>query len=624
MSVVTVQKKRYQLIGRNLLVFLCPGLIVALTFSYVVSGTAQNYRIVVPLLCAYLILSSVVALFICLASGAVSLGVLLAICQSAGFSPAPSHVQVVFVSLLLLYAIIARNKISIPSQTLIKEISSIFLIVISGFLVTRWPLDTKLQQLSFLAYEDNAAWILTASKFSMNHSEGYVRGLGGYVLDPLMYLLYILNGSIEGTKSSLSAYTTVTNSYAVLEFLAISTAGLWVFIRLSKNYVSQIAAVIAALGCLGMSYAALQLPRSTGHLTFIGAICFVWLLLLSSNLNYSSASLHSLIATGLVIGIVGMWWPFLAVVLVAALLYVLLNYKKVKLSVKTRDIGRSKIILACALFGVLGFLFLPIALESFTALSIREFLTTSGGVQNVPGNSLLVGVLGIATVSLLSPKNSAFDNALVPVISLGIFVVLLYFASAFTGPDFVPKYTYLKTLLLFTIAMIPITALAIADFVGRFDGPKLGQAVLVALLIFAIGNTTTGWDINNPRQFTAPRWGSALQRQSEKNPKAYILCSTSNPLENLEAYICSRHAAALQNNEDDISGDWRFLQLYPSLESPESRERAKRLQGNVNKMLDRNEEVFILSFEAGLTIAEEDKWWMSSLNLSGLDIVPLD
>ena len=89
---------------------------------------------------------------------------------------------------------------------------------------------------------------------------------------------------------------------------------------------------------------------------------------------------------------------------------------------------------------------------------------------------------------------------------------------------------------------------------------------------------------------------------------------------NLESYICSRHAAALQSKEDDISGDWRFLQLYPGIEVPGNVERAKRLQSAITKRLELNDDFSLLSFDGTLIIADEDKWWMSPLNLTQFEI----
>jgi hypothetical protein len=604
------------------LIHACLGIITSITISFVISGVANNYHVVVPLFLAYVFIQSISVFFVTTAFAAVSFGASLTVLERIGLTPTALYVQLIFIGILFISVLSARIFLSIQPQALLTEVSSTILISISGLLIIRWPLATKLQQLAFLSYEDNAAWISTASQFSVNHSKGYVSGYGGYVLDPLMYLLYVLEKNIEGTTSSLLAYTTVTTSYALLQFVAISTAGLFVLVGASKKERSPTSAFVAALSCVGISYVALQLPRSTGHLTFIGAVCFIWLLLLSSKLFFRSILVQGVISVALIIGIVGMWWPYLAVVAIMILFYLYLNLENLGRLLRGRSNLTRKYIVLFPIVILSGFILFPIVKDSFTSLSIREFLTISGGVQGVPGNLLVFGVVGLAVYSSTTRGDLQDQNGTLPVFSLGILVVILYFSSAFTGPEFTPKYTAQKTLLLFAVVTIPILVLVIADLVGSYHGTNATTWVLTGLLLFGIGNTTTGWGgISSSVQQPVPRWAQALQTQSEKAPNSYILCTTSDPALNLESYICSRHAAALQSKEDDISGDWRFLQLYPGIDVPGNVERAQRLQSNITRKLNLNEKVSLLSFDGTLTLADEDKWWMSSLNLAQFEIV---
>ncbi len=607
------------------LIHVCIGIVVSTTISFVICGVAGNYRIVVPLFVSYLLIKSVSAFLVTTAFTAVSFGAFLTVLARIGFTPTELQALFVFFGFLLVCVVLVRNTLSIQPGTLFTEVASAFVLLISGMLIARWHLDTKLQQLAFLSYEDNAAWVSTASQFSVNHSKGYVPGYGGYVLDPLMYLVYILQKNIEGTTSPLLAYTTVTTSYALLEFIAISAAGLWVFTSASKGKSLRLSASIAALGCVGISYVALQLPRSTGHLTFIGAVCFIWLLLLSSKLLFRSIPMQIVVAVALTIGIVGMWWPYLAVVALLILFYIYMNLESIRQIVLARSILTRKYLALFPLMILSGFILFPIVRDSFTSLSIREFLTISGGVQGLPGNLLLFAVLGLAIYSCLIQDDVRAQSSILPMFSLGTLVVILYFSSVFTGPEFIPKYTAQKTLLLFAIVTIPIIVFVVADLVGRCHGTKATTWVLTGLLLFGIGNTTTGWSgISSSVQLPVPSWAPVMQTQSERTPNAYLLCTTSNPAMNLESYICSRHAAALQSKEDDISGDWRFLQLYPGREVPGNVERVQRLQSAITKRLELNEDFYLLSFDGALLIADEDKWWMSSLNLTQFEIAKLE
>jgi hypothetical protein len=613
------------MLNRNSLTHVCLGIVISTTISFVISGIVNNYRIVVPLFLSYLLLKSVSGFLVTTAFTAVSFGAFLTVLARIGFTPTELQALFVFSGFLLICVVLVRNTLLIQSHTLFTEVASTFLLLISGMLIARWQLDTKLQQLAFLSYEDNAAWISTASQFSVNHSKGYVPGYGGYVLDPLMYLLYTLQRNIEGTTSSLLAYTTVTTSYALLQFIAISTAGLWVLTSASKNKGSRSSALIAALGCVGISYAVLQLPRSTGHLTFIGAVCFIWLLLLASTLFFRSSLVQIVVSVALIIGVVGMWWPYLTVVAIMVLFYLYLNFESISRIVLARSIFSRKYLALFPLVLLSGFVLFPIVRDSFTSLSIREFLTISGGVQGLPGNLLLFAVLGLAIYSCSIQDDVRAQSSIMPMFSLGTLVVILYFSSVFTGPEFTPKYIAQKTLLLFAIVTIPIIVFVVADLVGRYHGTKATTWVVTGLLLFGIGNTTTGWGgISSSVQLPAPRWAQALQTQSERAPKSYVLCTTSDPAMNLESYICSRHAAALQSKEDDISGDWRFLQLYPGIEVPGNVERAKRLQSAITKRLELNDDFSLLSFDGTLIIADEDKWWMSPLNLTQFEIIKLE
>lgn len=505
------------------------------------------------------------------------------------------------------------------NQTLIDVFMDLSLVAISLFLVVRWPFSTAENYLAFLSFEDNAAWISTVAGIARDDSGQYVEGVGGYVLDPLMALIYWIQSDGGLTASPTTIYSTTVVTYGLLQLFAIVTGAFFVR-QISQEFKQdKWLTLIGALASIGMCYVALQLPRSTGHLTFIGALVVIWTALLFLAINSLPNNYSSVIILLLLIGILGMWWPFVLALGVLSSGFIITTRKKIRhLLSSVVDISRVKLLLLIVGGSSAAFVLLPIFRDSLTAMPIRNFITTSGGVQPVPGYLTVAGVLALVFVAQKFQKNSYLLLGYYLLASLGIVVVILYFSSIFTGPDFTPKYTYLKTLLLFSISTLPFVAVAICIGMKVINGINAVPAIILSF--FVIGNVTTGWDVNSPKETVSPIWSSRLITESEINPDALILCHNSNVDRNFDAYQCSRHAVALQAKDDLIAGPWRLFQLNSS---SALQDQFLRLQQNFNEFLDNGGEIILITMEDEFNISDDDRWWMDQLPLNALKIVSI-
>ena len=594
-------------------------LIVGAVFAHVLGLNSYGILYVVPAVSvAYLVSKDVSVLYINIGITIVISGVGISVLERAGILVQLNLLAIFFVVTLFLVSVINAERFGNLRSNRGSTISQLVVLIIGLVLIRRLSIDTPLKQFAFLTYEDNAAWISTAARSSSIHSAGYVRGFGGFSLDPLMALLNCLVDSDTAISSPLNIYRTTTFAYLLLEFLAITAAGLFVLRFISHKPNRLILSTSAASGCIALCYVALQLPRSTGHLTFIGAILFIWLILLLSTLNIQSMNFFHVVNTALLVGALGMWWPFIlvvAIMLIASSAQISRNSFQRVISYKRKPLLAAITLL---IFGLGLSLITPIFTESLSSLSIRQFLTTSGGVQPVPGQLILVGVIGLFIYTAAVRESAQRLAGVSPILALGILVIVLQIASNFVGPDFLPHYSFLKTLLLFSIATIPLIMSAVLNLIS--DRNIKEGAVIALLSAYAIGSFTVGWDLNNPRNLAAPTWSASLQSLSVSSPGSLILCTTSDPTRNLEAYLCSRHAAALQNENNRLAEAWRYLVINPSQSLEGNTQLALELKAAIDLALLEGQRINLLSFESMYQVAEEDLWWMSQLPVKEFQI----
>jgi hypothetical protein len=279
------------------------------------------------------------------------------------------------------------------------------------------------------------------------------------------------------------------------------------------------------------------------------------------------------------------------------------------------------VIATVAIALILALVCIPILKGSFLSLSVREFFVVKGGLHTASTNLLVGGALALCLlVALLEiPKNSRSfprdpSNIFTTnILLIGGLAVLLNVASMFVGPEYTQNYSVQKMTLLFGLACVPLLVITVVKGVERIDGKVTRLAALP--LIFFLGSLTVGWNLNTPRVLTPPSWGSTLISIANDNPNALILCSTSDPARNLEAYLCTRHAAALQPEYGDLATDWRHVQLFPAKSTPEDEVRILRVKSALTALASQQDKIVLLSLEKDFSIAEEDGWWMNQLPL---------
>jgi len=577
---------------------------------------------------------SVTDAFTSLMGGSVLMSLLVLALDSL---PVVPHVPLWAVFLLHVLGIVMVGRFlksrNIGSQDSASVVLVDSLLVIFGVaLLARWPFESPLSYLSLLSYEDNAGWIATASSFSRNHVGAYSDGAGGFVLDPLMASLHFVMGVGQDSSAASFAYQLVGSSYLIVELLAVIAMGLLTLRFSRKVYpaVGPLASLMLALGSSSLAYIACQLPRTTGHLTFIGGMAFIWSLGCIRDVDVTADKSVSgawlVMPSVLLIGAVGMWWPLALVALLVGATHIR-ALTPLLATMKLQVASRSKVILIAAIsVGALALVAAP-ASTGFRSMSVREFFAVKGGVQPLPGNSVSVALLVLVVLWVCldqfdtNRKNNSSISILVEIVVMtGVLTASLYVASHFVGPDFAQNYTTQKTFLLFVLLLIPLAGIGIMAL-SNATHVKLSAAVTLPL-IFLVGVQTVGWNLNDPRGTAIPSWGQVLLDTADANPNALIFCTTSDPTRNMDAYLCSRHASALQLTDYETSTSWRHLQVFPQVVTDSDQARLKALRDALTAKLSRGEKVILISLENVFAVADEDSAWMNQLPLSQMTIVP--
>jgi hypothetical protein len=498
-----------------------------------------------------------------------------------------------------------------------SDLVSLIIFGVTALLIWRWPLNSPIDFIGFLSYEDNAAWISTVAAFTPQHTGGFITGSGGFVLDPLMSLIYGIRTVGLSDVKPIVVYEVTAATYGLLQFLAIVTVGLFVVRKLKTTPSGVALQLTAALASMSISYIALQLPRSTGHLTFIGAIALMHVILLLSTILFENKK-YFFAATFIVsVGVVGMWWPYLLVVAITLVLMILDKSWTEFWRSTASYLKRPRIIaLGIVLLVVTLIAMLPLFTNGFGSMSPLEFFRVSGGVQPVPGYLTLIGTIALGFYYLMAEKKEQIKIGSLFTLALGILLIGIHLVSYFVGPSYTPNYSYNKSLLLFAISAIPLIAVVVAEQITRYS--NRGTAAICAIAIFGVGGVTTGWNLNSPREIVAPVWANQLQAMATKYPGSSIFCSTSNPAANFDAYLCSRHSIALQQIDSERGSYWGTLQANPAPTT--DTEQLETLRSFLDDLLSQNKKVIILSLDDYYQIADEDKWWMDQLPLDKVHI----
>ena len=590
--------------------------VVAMCFMAVLQGTlVESFFFGSLAFLGYIYTKQASLFLVCICTGVVTTGILASV--GSELFGVLSHKLIIcgfattfFFSVKLVRRWTQNNILDRDSNFL-----SVVVFGVAALLIWRWPINSPSEFIGFLSYEDNAAWTSTVAAFTPQHAGGFISGSGGFVLDPLMSLLYGIRTVGLSDVNSILVYEVTVATYGFLQFIAVVSVGLFI-IRTIKPYKSGITLQItASLSAMFMMYIALQLPRSTGHLTFVGAIALITSMLLISTVQFTKKK-HFIVTIVLVsAGVVGMWWPYLLVV-IFTLFITIFRSSWTELSNWARNFAKSPraVAVGLVLFVVALVTLRPLIVHGFASMSLLDFFRVNGGVQPVPGYLTLFGTVALAIHILMPENNEQAKSVSTFGVALGILLVIMHFVSYFVGPTFTPNYSYNKTLLLFSISMIPLVVLVIAQkFAQHMPHMQRESIAVCAIVIFGIGGVTTGWDLNNPRSIGVPIWSDQLLDMSANYPQAIILCTTSVSEMNFDAYLCSRHSGAIQNQNTDLTNNWRHLQLFPSPTA--SSIQLAIVQKSITNSINENKKVILLSLEDKFQIADEDSWWMNQLPL---------
>ncbi len=508
-------------------------------------------------------------------------------------------------------------------------------LVSASLLVVRWPISKLSEHFAFLSFEDNAAWVQSVAAQSQANGGAYVKGRGGYVIDPLLGLINRVQtwGAADRMSEPGVALMSVTATYALLMFLGMAiVASLISCVGTPKQKAITRHLLIPAV--VALTYVALQIPRTTGHLTFIGALVMLWALTNVALLIKESEPplLLAILSAVLLVGLVGMWWPTLpvAAVVLAALVIVLIAGKvtnhygpvrNVLAVVRPRSLVFSAIAIAAVLSLVIAIASRPFA-EGFSTMSVREFFVVKGGLQPMPPNILLIGTICVGLVQYLwagegQDFNSRFSQSIRsgPLLLIGVFGAMLAGTSEFVGPDYTVNYSAQKVLLLFGLGLVPFVGVLTILLMGKLASPL--TPILGLLIVYGIGQSTIGWSLNTPRTLQPNYWMEPLLSVAKESQNGWVFCTTADPARNFDAYHCSRHAAALQGVEEPDVSLWRELVLNPT-PTDENREKLKRLKTRIDREISKGTKITVFSLEGTNSVAEEDEWWMSTLPVNDL------
>lgn len=480
--------------------------------------------------------------------------------------------------------------------------------LVTAFCLTvRWPQKTALDFLGLLKFEDNAAWVGVATQMFRADADPVFSGPAISLLRTFMAPVAVTHFGETGNPQLSNSYVIVGLTFKILMFVAATVGGVAIS-RLAPTS-SRVARSLLAVSGSAISYVLMGLPLSTGHLTFIGALAFLWSYLCVSDETGDSKVGHRFLQVATVAGFVGIWWPLLPVGVLWLALQTSLSSSVRQFSGLVLKRYRW-LIVTVGIGAVLGVITVGLRMTDLLPLGFKEFFQVKGGLQPLPPNLLPFGFAGVVALAVWRFSQSRVENWVMLVISLGLYAFGLVLISQFVGPDYGLNYSPAKLLLLTAIFLSPFMFLVPA-FILRSQN-HLTAVGLFLCLAMAQGAYVVGWSLNSPRVTPAPRWGKTLLDTADEG-NTVVFCQTSVPERRFEAYECSRHASALFDMSLEVGEAWRHLVLFPEAPSPESEARVKTLVDGLSDQINHRKKVVLLSLDEEFKIDAGDQWWIDRL-----------
>jgi len=480
-------------------------------------------------------------------------------------------------------------------------------IIAAFILVVRWPQRTPLDFLSLLKFEDNASWLAMAAhsinKVDEPHSDGPVAAVMRTLIGAIQRVS--LGGHSSGEMSH--AYNVVGLTYQTMIFLGCVLAGSAVS-KLVPAGRRSVRMLISAGGA-SLSYALLGLPLSTGHLTFIGAMVFMWAVLYVPQHSMCNERWAGITRTVLLLGAAGMWWPLAPLLPIALCVYVLGRGRLMILARLQTSHGRfvplSSSIFLATLLGLGTWLALR-----HLPLSLREFFTVKGGLQPLPPNLLILGLAGILAMITWRHVDIRTERWVETTLSLVVYSFVLVLIAQFVGPDYAANYSPSKLLLFAAIFISPFIAV-IPPFALR-NQPSVIVPLLCVVLAVSQSWFVGAWSLNSPRLSPVPGWGKSYLRYADDN-QATVFCLTAQAERRLEAYECTRHALSLANFDLQASAALQHLVLFSGEQTPDNEVRVTSVAQAFKKEVESKGKIIALSIDPVFSVAPEDAWWYDEL-----------
>jgi hypothetical protein len=307
-----------------------------------------------------------------------------------------------------------------------------------------------------------------------------------------------------------------------------------------------------------------------------------------------------------------MWWPLIPVALAIPLAHEAQApwarqiAGKVWTSSKARLVGvGAGLVVLAALGGKILVDFLP--------LGFRDFFQVKGGLQPLPPNLLLLGLIGIVLLFIWRESGSIRESWFLMMAVAASYTCLLALSSQFIGPDYAMNYSPSKLLLLFAILSAPFVVSLPLYLLRQYGG--LAVMGVAACLVVAQGWSVSSWTLNSPRAVAPPVWGNSVLSVVDSD-EATVLCYSPAAERRLEAYECTRHATSLTNFDPAASAAWRHMMLFPGPTNPENDARVALIKEGVSRAISQNRPVVLLALSPELPMSEADSWWLSTIQFS--------
>ena len=526
----------------------------------------------------------------------------------------PEHLTVTLAFVILILGNLAimplRERISSPRRFLSE--CDLPALATAVLLTVRWPQTKSIDYLGLLTFEDNAAWVGMGSELLRSDPEPSYTGPAVSLLRSAMSMVRLTHSGGRGSTLPGDSYVLVGLTYLFFIFLAATVAGSAIA-RLIPN-ASKAVRIVLSIGGSAFTYVMLDLPLSTGHLTFIGSLMFVWALFcLPQGLDATRGTV-ALPMTILLIGAASIWWPIapagvsLLILTAASRPRFRRIWRRWPIAVSSRM--RPAFRLGVVLLATLAMTLVIVSAIRFLPMSFRDFMNAKGGLQPLPQNLLLLGSAGILTLFIWRMNDRVEEGWIAVIVVLATYALGLSLVAQFVGPDYAINYAPAKLLLFFGIVLAPFMFITPAYLLRNQS--EHAWALLTAVALVVQGSFISNWSLNSPRLTPPPTWGTALL-DAANHGNSIVVCLTSVEERRIDAYVCSRHAASLSEIDPDAAAAWRHLVLFPESESAAGQQRVDVIAAELKQQVRRRVEFVILSIDEEFRVADVDEWWFSQL-----------